>query len=467
MLVNKEHKSTYLHGPNQWCLRYRIWCICSGEPVMQSVVESYNCLECADCKSSFTSASLLLKHFAQHISEKNYQGEYASNKHNSSAHQKFGSSVLAKAKKESILEGVLKRSVKRHLHNHDNSSSTSVSSHDSSNFDNKDNIIEEFVTGQTLSEIGEFAREKSEESEFSNVSLLKFDLQKRLENCVSKLTSKQDNSSVNEQSTILQLSALGTSVHRVSVGDEIQPENSESKAGSEVQVMDNVNVVNLCITALKHSENDLNTDNEKSTDHLKLHGQMLKSLKGASNRKQQMPKKILYHTTTCESAVLETVKDSEGFQLPPAFDDHVEKVKRRYPCHLCCKVFGWSTDLKRHILTHTGERPFKCQICSATFTRNFLLQKHEARIHQQVLKVQQEGGVSSPPNGGDASQTTDQIENVIKESLLSYRQEKSNGNISCSVALERKLEQGTMKKRKMLCNSMSSNIVSHTALNVL
>lgn len=59
-------------------------------------------------------------------------------------------------------------------------------------------------------------------------------------------------------------------------------------------------------------------------------------------------------------------------------------TKKKYPCSFCSKVFGWSTDLKRHVLTHTGERPFKCKLCDASFTRNFLLQKHENKTHQTV-----------------------------------------------------------------------------------
>jgi len=58
------------------------------------------------------------------------------------------------------------------------------------------------------------------------------------------------------------------------------------------------------------------------------------------------------------------------------------KPKKRHACHLCPKTFGWTTDLKRHLLIHTGERPFKCTLCNATFTRNFLLQKHKTKIHQ-------------------------------------------------------------------------------------
>lgn len=66
-----------------------------------------------------------------------------------------------------------------------------------------------------------------------------------------------------------------------------------------------------------------------------------------------------------------------GTSIPPSV-----KPKKRYACHLCPKTFGWTTDLKRHLLIHTGERPFMCTMCNATFTRNFLLQKHKTKIHQ-------------------------------------------------------------------------------------
>ncbi|KAJ8944383.1 hypothetical protein NQ318_017703, partial [Aromia moschata] len=54
---------------------------------------------------------------------------------------------------------------------------------------------------------------------------------------------------------------------------------------------------------------------------------------------------------------------------------------KKYQCTYCSRRFGWSTDLKRHILIHTGERPFHCLDCNSSFTRNFLLQKHQRKIH--------------------------------------------------------------------------------------
>ncbi|CAG7823394.1 unnamed protein product [Allacma fusca] len=67
-------------------------------------------------------------------------------------------------------------------------------------------------------------------------------------------------------------------------------------------------------------------------------------------------------------------------------EEESDEQRRKYKCPHCVKKFCWSTDLKRHILTHTGERPFSCEYCPANFTRKFLMQKHARKHHhEQVL----------------------------------------------------------------------------------
>lgn len=41
-----------------------------------------------------------------------------------------------------------------------------------------------------------------------------------------------------------------------------------------------------------------------------------------------------------------------------------------HTCKLCDKQLSSSSSLDRHMLTHSGERPFKCKRCSMTFTTN-------------------------------------------------------------------------------------------------
>ncbi|CAK5274884.1 unnamed protein product [Mycena citricolor] len=52
---------------------------------------------------------------------------------------------------------------------------------------------------------------------------------------------------------------------------------------------------------------------------------------------------------------------------------------REFACHLCALSFDRNHDLKRHIETHSGERPFVCERgCGKSFTRKDALKRHQA-----------------------------------------------------------------------------------------
>lgn len=51
-------------------------------------------------------------------------------------------------------------------------------------------------------------------------------------------------------------------------------------------------------------------------------------------------------------------------------------------CEYCGKVFGSQRDMKLHERSHTGERPYKCEICNNTFALKRTAETHMLRAHQ-------------------------------------------------------------------------------------
>jgi uncharacterized Zn-finger protein len=50
--------------------------------------------------------------------------------------------------------------------------------------------------------------------------------------------------------------------------------------------------------------------------------------------------------------------------------------ERPYKCDVCHAAFTKSGHLSTHMRTHTGERPYKCDVCHAAFTASGSLSRH-------------------------------------------------------------------------------------------
>ncbi|XP_050084268.1 zinc finger and BTB domain-containing protein 24-like [Anopheles aquasalis] len=61
-----------------------------------------------------------------------------------------------------------------------------------------------------------------------------------------------------------------------------------------------------------------------------------------------------------------------------------EEVRDRQ-CPYCPKSFKYSHHLRYHIRTHTGEKPYMCEICSDCFSQHIQWKRHMAK-HQQIRK---------------------------------------------------------------------------------
>lgn len=65
---------------------------------------------------------------------------------------------------------------------------------------------------------------------------------------------------------------------------------------------------------------------------------------------------------------------SETFSVEPALDQNASF--RNNTCRFCGRHFVSCSSLNVHILTHTGEKPFKCSVCNTAFRRKEHLTRH-------------------------------------------------------------------------------------------
>jgi len=61
----------------------------------------------------------------------------------------------------------------------------------------------------------------------------------------------------------------------------------------------------------------------------------------------------------------------------------VEGIRRKFHCSHCGngKSFKTKSHLQRHILTHTGEKPYHCNRCGSKFNQSSSLRNHIIAIH--------------------------------------------------------------------------------------
>lgn len=60
-------------------------------------------------------------------------------------------------------------------------------------------------------------------------------------------------------------------------------------------------------------------------------------------------------------------------------------------CDHCGKMFQFNNDLRKHIRTHTGEKPYTCPYCSYRATQKVHLRSHILRRHRTTHDPTQDG----------------------------------------------------------------------------
>lgn len=67
-----------------------------------------------------------------------------------------------------------------------------------------------------------------------------------------------------------------------------------------------------------------------------------------------------------------------------------ERSPQSFICHICGKDKKCRSQLARHVIIHTGERPYACDLCPARFNRSGNLKQHRKRMHSVGLEPEEE-----------------------------------------------------------------------------
>ncbi|KAM3562069.1 hypothetical protein ARSEF4850_002917 [Beauveria asiatica] len=86
----------------------------------------------------------------------------------------------------------------------------------------------------------------------------------------------------------------------------------------------------------------------------------------------------------------------------------VRDADGKFPCPYCTKIYLHTKHLKRHLLRHTGERPYKCVLCDDTFSRSDILKRHYQNCSARRGNPTRASHLSHPVQDGMNGMPSDQ-----------------------------------------------------------
>ncbi|KAK2535374.1 hypothetical protein Q9233_003671 [Columba guinea] len=124
-------------------------------------------------------------------------------------------------------------------------------------------------------------------------------------------------------------------------------------------------------------------------------------------------------SSSMQSALLEHPVSLYGSHLLPSteppldYSMHFSSDMETYHCVKCNKVFSTPHGLEVHVRrSHSGTRPFACEVCGKTFGHAVSLEQH-TNIHSQSRRSRQSprhtGGISQPSGSSDICETDTQL----------------------------------------------------------
>ena len=151
--------------------------------------------------------------------------------------------------------------------------------------------------------------------------------------------------------------------------DENEDSDVEIQQDTENEIHSNV-IANRKIDMLSKSKYETNETEEEEEEGVDL-SCLEKLVKGTK------PFNTFFDNTEDEDEEVNNEDNSAGEKKMSAYSTAPNKI----PCPYCGRTFPWLSSLKRHILTHTGDKPFKCHECPLWFTTKSNCDRHLVRKH--------------------------------------------------------------------------------------
>ncbi|XP_059380241.1 ras-responsive element-binding protein 1-like isoform X1 [Carassius carassius] len=131
---------------------------------------------------------------------------------------------------------------------------------------------------------------------------------------------------------------------------------------------------------------------------------------GASDEKEVKDEKHLLAQKTVQS------QQSKGKKN--AYSNSVQKMT----CPFCPRVFPWASSLQRHMLTHTGQKPYPCPQCDAFFSTKSNCERHLLRKHGVSNRVLRRNGAipktrEAEEGSQESAESTSETELFVSEAM--------------------------------------------------